>query len=95
MTDGAFLNIVPLGNLAPPSHTFPTGHMYFSLPFEQTGQTGGPFGNGMVFPAQDLFAAANARVASLAISDTVSTLSGQSESYRSRGKRRRGSRGRA
>ena len=26
--------LVPLGNLAPPAHTFPTGHMYFNIPKE-------------------------------------------------------------
>lgn len=28
---GDFDSIVPLGNLAPPSHTFPTNHLYFQL----------------------------------------------------------------
>ncbi len=81
MDEGTFRHIVPLGNLAPPGHTFPTGHMYFSLPFEETGTSDGPFGDGMVFPAQNVYAAADARVASLALADVVSTLAGEPESY--------------
>ncbi len=77
-----FTDITPLGNLNPPSHTFPTGHMYFGLPFEQTGGTDGPFGNGMVFPPQELFAAADASVVRLAVSEVTSTLAGEPETYR-------------
>lgn len=81
MTDGTFRHITPLGNVAPPAHTFPTGHMYFSLPFEETGQNDGPFGDGMVFPAQEVYAAADARIASLALADVVSTMAGDAQSY--------------
>lgn len=87
MVDGTFTQIIPLGNLAPPSHTFPTGHMYFALPFEMTGGNDGPFGNGMVFPAQSVYAVADARIARLAVSDVVSTLSGEVESYQEFGLR--------
>ncbi len=81
MDDGTYRHIVPLGNVAPPSHTFPTGHMYFALPWIETGGTDGVFGDGRVFTAQKVYAAADARVASLALANVVSTLSGVQESY--------------
>lgn len=83
MDSDAYNNIVPLGNVAPPGHTFPTGHMYFGLPFVETGQPGGGiFGDGRVFPAQNVYAAADGRIASLALAEVVSTLSGSPESYK-------------
>lgn len=81
MKEGTFTNITPLGNLNPPSHTFPTGHMYFGLASEETGLNDGPFGNGRVFPAQPVFAAADATIASLSVANIISSLSGTIESY--------------
>ncbi len=87
MDFGVFDSITPLGNLNPPGHTFPTGHMYFSLPSEETGGTGGPFGDGRIFPAQNVYAATDARVAQVSITDVTSTLAGEPETYKEFGMR--------
>jgi hypothetical protein len=79
MDSGSFLHIVPLGNMAPPAHVFPTTHMYFLLPSEEAARGEGPFGDGRIFPRQPVYAAADGYIVSVGSSAVESEAA--TESY--------------
>ena len=81
MDIGTVTYISPLGALNPPGHTFPTSHMYFMLPSENVGGNAGPFGDGRVFPAQPVYAAADGYVSLLASGTVTTSLSGSSTTF--------------
>ena len=81
MDIGTVTYISPLGSLNPPGHTFPTTHMYFMLPSEDVGGNAGPFGDGRVFPAQPVYAAADGYIAAMASGTVTSSLSGTSTTF--------------
>ena len=74
-------NINPLGNLAPPGHTFPTSHMYFGIEaiWGEAGE--GPFGDGQTFPPNPVYAIAAGQLVSINVSKVTTSLSGQEVSY--------------
>lgn len=74
-------NINPLGNVAPPGHTFPTSHMYFGVE-AVWGEVGeGPFGDGQTFPPNPVYAIAAGQLVSINVSKVTTSLSGQEVSY--------------
>ncbi|MCH8818091.1 MAG: hypothetical protein IIC92_10235 [Chloroflexi bacterium] len=74
-------NINPLGNLAPPGHTFPTSHMYFGIESVPGEVDEGPFGDGQTFPPNPVYAVADSQLVSISVSTVTTSLSGQELSY--------------
>ncbi len=81
MSYADFLHILPLGNLNPPDHTFPTSHMYFALGSVQGPPGSGPFGNGAVFPQKPVFAVADGVIVEIGVTQVTTVLSGQTTRY--------------
>jgi hypothetical protein len=78
MDFGSFVSIVPLGNMGPPAHVFPTTHMYFLLPSEQGAPGEGPFGDGTVFPQQPVYAPADGYIVAVGSAAVEHMTSGAS-----------------